>query len=250
MSFALEPANYEIKKIKFSIDVKFNDVIQDPFPNTSFFMCIIGPPKSGKTNLLVNMLNNKKIYKRVFDKVVLVMPKNSMKSIKNNIFEDLPPDQQFDELTPKVLEKIKSIRETFDEEEQDEIERNKHRPRHMLLILDDVTAELKNKENMKMLLELSTNRRHLKLSIVLLAQYLRSIPKPVRSQVTHLVAFKMPNELDSSILRDEYLNLERDLFNKLKRFVYESAHDFLFINKMDEKYFKNLSRIIMPVTEE
>jgi len=142
MEFSLEKANYEIEAIKFNVDGKFNDKIKPPFPNSSFFLTIIGKPGSGKTNLLVNMLTNKNIYKRVFDKVLLVMPKNSIKSLKNNIFEDLPESQQFNELSPDVFEAIKQFRAEFDEIDEEKRTRSKN----MLLILDDVTAQLKEKE--------------------------------------------------------------------------------------------------------
>lgn len=242
MEFKLEKANYEIEKIKFNVDGIFNDKIKPPFPNASFFLTIIGKPGSGKTNLLVNMLTNKNIYKRVFDKVLLVMPKNSIKSLKNNIFEDLPESQQFNELTPDVFETIKQFREEFDEVDEDA--KKKPRSKNMLLILDDVTAQLKEKENQKLLIELSTNRRHLKLSIILISQYLRAIPRCVRSQTTNLVYFKPANELDNNIVRDEYINLPKETFNNLMRFVFQNQHDFLFIDKNNECYFKNLNKII------
>jgi len=242
MSFQLEKANYEIEPIKFNVDGKFNDKIKPPFPNSSFFLTIIGKPGSGKTNLLVNMLTNKNIYKRVFDKVILVMPKNSIKSLKNNIFEDLPENQQFNELSPDVFEVIKQFRAEFDEVAEDT--KKKPRSKNMLLILDDVTAQLKEKDNQKLLIELSTNRRHLKLSIILISQYLRAIPRSVRSQTTNLVYFKPANELDNNIVRDEYINQPKETFNALMRFVFENQHDFLFIDKNNESYFKNLNKII------
>jgi len=71
--------------------------------------------------------------------------------------------------------------------------------RHQLLILDDVTAHLKNKENINMLIELVTNRRHYNLSIVLLVQFLRSIPRPVRFFTTSCIFFKAANNLDIEI---------------------------------------------------
>lgn len=240
MEFSLEKANYEIEAIKFNVDGKFNDKIKPPFPNSSFFLTIIGKPGSGKTNLLVNMLTNKNIYKRVFDKVLLVMPKNSIKSLKNNIFEDLPESQQFNELSPDVFEAIKHFRAEFDAIDEEKRTRSKN----MLLILDDVTAQLKEKENQKLLIELSTNRRHLKLSIILISQYLRAIPRCVRSQTTTLVYFKPANELDNNIVRDEYINLPKETFNNLMRFVFQNQHDFLFVDKNNESYYKNLNKII------
>ena len=240
-NFSLEDPNYELQPVKFNVDGSLGDHILPPFPNQSFFMIICGKAGSGKTSLLINMLESKahnRIYNRVFDKIVLVMPTNSRKSIKDNPLDDLPSDQTFENFSDKVVEKIKDIREDFDV-----LDKKKKRPRNQLLILDDITATLKNNDIMKSLIELATNRRHLKLSIVLLVQFLRAIPRPVRFQATSVVFFKPANQLDTNILKEEYVNLPTDQFNDLCRFVFENSHDFLFVNKNSEQYYKNLSKI-------
>lgn len=244
--FELEKPNYDIQKIGFNVDDKFNDIIKEPFPNHSFFMTVLGPPKSGKTNLLINMITNKKIYKKVFDKIILVMPTTSVKSIKNNIFDDLPTDQHFNELSPDVFLKIRSVRDEFDKlEELEKEKKKKPKTRRMLVIFDDVLSQLKDPENYNLLVSLSTRYRHLRVSIILLAQYLRNIPKPMRSQISHLVAFKMPNEMDKKILREEYIALKLNEFVELVNFVYQNPHDFLFVDLYNNAFYKNLSKIIM-----
>jgi len=239
--FELDEPNYNFKKVDFLVDNILGEHIKEPFPNTSFFWIICGKAGSGKTSLMINALKSKKenrVYRKVFDKIILVMPENSKKSIKNNPLDDLPEDQVFENMGPEVIEKIKSIRNDFDEEDK-----KKKRPRHQLLILDDVTAYLKDKENIKSLIELATNRRHLKLSIILLVQFLKSIPRPIRFQVTDITFFKPSNNLDLKIIQEEFVNLENDKFNDLTRYVFINNHDFLFINKNNETYFKNLQKI-------
>lgn len=237
--FELEKPNYTLNKVEFECDKPLASHIREPFPNKSFFMLIVGKPGSGKTSMLLNMLTMKgenKIYKKVFNKILLVMPKNSRSSIKNNPFEDLPSDQVFDEMGPAVLKKIEDVREEFNE-----LNKKKPRVRNQLLILDDITAYLK--DNSKTLVELSTNRRHLKLSIILLVQFIRSVPRPVRLQITDLIIFKPANELETGIVEEEFINLKKDKFQDLCRFVFKNQHDFLMLNKNDEKYYKNLQRI-------
>lgn len=242
MPFELEKSNYEdLKEIPFLCDGKFNNRIQEPFPNSSFFMTIVGPPRSGKTNFLINALTNKDIYKRVFDKVVLVMPRASIASLKDNIFEHLPASQVFHELTPEVGDKLHELRQEFADEEAGN---KRARKKNILLILDDVAHELKNRENERMLKEIANNRRHMRVSVILISQYLRSIPKAVRSQITNLVFFTPSNEMDSKIVRDEYVNMKKDDFVDLLNFVFKSAHDFLFVDKYNRTYFKNLQKII------
>jgi hypothetical protein len=167
------------------------------------------------------------------------MPNNSRKSIKNNPFEDLPEDQSFDEFNNEVINKVKSVREEFDE-----MDKKKKRSRNQLLILDDITATLKNIDIQKALIELATNRRHYKLSIILLVQYVRSIPRAVRSQSTILIFFKPSNYLDSKIIEEEYINLKKDDYDDLMRFVWVNAHDYLLVDKNSESYYKNLNKIV------
>jgi hypothetical protein len=83
----------------------------------------------------------------------------------------------------------------------------------------------------------------LKLSIILLVQFLKSIPRPIRFQVTDITFFKHSNNLDLKIIQEEFVNLENDKFNDLTRYVFINNHDFLFINKNNETYFKNLQKI-------
>jgi hypothetical protein len=111
----------------------------------------------------------------------------------------------------------------------------------MLLILDDITAYLK--DDPSLLIELTTNRRHLKLSICCLVQFLRSIPRPVRFQITDITIFKPANELDTKIVQEEFIQLANYDFKSLKRFVWQNKHDYLFISKDTETYYKNLNRI-------
>lgn len=239
MSFTLEDANYNLSPVKFNVDGILGEHIREPFPNQSFFWVICGRAGSGKTSLLINALaakNENRIYRKVFDKITLVMPKNSRRSIKNNPMDDLPPDQQFESLGTDVMTKVKEIREEFDE-----LDKKKKRPRNQLLILDDVTAYLK--DDPSLLVEMATNRRHLKLSIILLVQFIRAIPRPVRFQVTTITFFKPSNELDAKIIEEEYVNLKKDVFKDMTRFVWTNAHDFLMINKQNETFYKNLQKI-------
>ncbi len=112
------------------------------------------------------------------------MPKNSRLSLKDNIFEDLPEDES-------VLKKIIANKEEFEQDKQERLEDGKQPIfRHQLLIMDDITAYLKHKQNVNILTDLATNRRHYNLSIILLVQFLRSIPRPIRFFTTHVSSLK------------------------------------------------------------
>jgi GTPase SAR1 family protein len=118
MNFSLEDSNYNLEPVKFNVDSSLGEHIMEPFSNKSFFWLICGKAGSGKTSLLINSLKNKganRVYNKVFDKITLVMPKNSRASIKDNPLDDLPSDQVYEEFDENVMTKVKEIREEFDE---------------------------------------------------------------------------------------------------------------------------------------
>ncbi len=248
--FELEAPTYKQKKVTFSSDEPFSDRIRLPFSNKSFAKAIIGKPGSGKTSFLINALRDRDIYHGVFTKITLVMPSSSMNNINsNNILQQVPPDQHFDSLEDNVDE----IREMIEENYEGFIEREnnakrREKPHHQLLILDDVTSQLKGKYAQKMLQQLFQNRRQVRLSIILLAQNLRAIPRQIRSLFTDIVLFKPGNRLDNRVLTEEFLSIEKQRIDDFYNFVFTSNHDFLFLKKEPvEEYYKNYQRIVMNV---
>ena len=234
--FNIKNANYELPPVNFKCDNQLASHIKPPFPNRSFFLIISGRPGSGKTSLLINMLSTKgknRIYRKVFSKITLVMPSSSIGSLANNIFEDLPDEQQFDHLKPEIFQMIHDNKKEFSE--------SKKPRQNQLLILDDVASQLRDYEDQ--LKELCQNRRHLNLSIVLLTQTMRDIPRPMRLLATDVIAFKANNNIDNEILREEYLNTNVKKFRSIINFIFREKHDFMYINKEDELVYKNLNFI-------
>lgn len=234
--YNLEKPNYEFDKIEFKTDHMLNKRIKPPFPNQSFFMCIIGKARSGKTTFLINMLTNKNVYKKVFDKIYLAVPASSRKSLKNDIFTDLPEEQIFNELTPELFTTIQETGEEFINDEA-------KRPKQQLLIIDDLAIQLKDYE--EELKQLMFNRRHIRLSVVILSQTLRSIPRALRFQTSQLIFFKTSNNLELEIIREEYVMMPKKEFIHLMNFVFDKSHSFIFIDKENEHYYKNFQKIIL-----
>jgi DNA replication protein DnaC len=250
----LQEPNYNFPVLNFSCDNVFANHIKEPFPNKSFFMVLCGRPGSGKTSLLLNLLNERnqnRVYYQTFHKILYCCPLNSRASVTNNPFEDLPENQKFESFSPDILQKIKEIRKEFlNNEIEKKKKKLKYKNENQLLIIDDCTSELKDKKNLKSFIEMTTNRRHLRLSIILLVQFLRAIPKPIRFQVTDVVLFKTSNRMDSRIIQEEYINMNNEKFLELTNFCWENDHDFIFINKNNEQYYKNLQRIIFDNENE
>lgn len=250
MKFKIYKPNYEFGQVKMNCDEPLGEHIKEPFPSKSgFFMVIVGIPGSGKTSMLVNLLTSKgeqRVYNNVFHKIFLVMPQMSQNSIKNNPFKELPDEQKFNNFNFEVIKSIEESYKAYIKEKEERIAKKKKvKPFHMLLICDDITAHMKNKPIEKALLELTTNRRHFKLSIIIMVQYLKSIPKNVRFQVSHIIFFQPSNQLDTKLIREEFINIQSNDYIDLKNFVWKTNHDFLFMDKAKNTYYKNLSKIEM-----
>lgn len=232
--YTLEPSNYKnLKCVKMICDKPLSTkrTILPPFLNTSFFMIIVGKPGSGKSTFLFSMLTSKHIYKKIFHDILYVAPQNSRNSIQNNPLADLETGL-FDNLDYTVQEQINENKLKYDETGKG----------NQLLIIDDCTAYLKDINNIQMLNELGMNRRHLNLSIILLVQYVISIPPSIRSLYNLICIFK-PVKKDYERIQREFLFMKKDDFIEFIDYVFKTKHDNLIINTDNETFYKNLQKI-------
>ena len=128
--------------------------------NVYGFLCIIGRPGSGKTSLAISMITQKKtkIFNKCFHHIILLMPENSINSLHKNPFKDL--ENIYGELNDDTIEEIYQKINAFSKNDE-----------KTLLLIDDMTADLKSsKKVMDTTKRLIYTRRHLKLNIIITAQ--------------------------------------------------------------------------------
>jgi hypothetical protein len=70
-----------------------------------------------------------------------------------------------------------------------------------------------------------------------------SIPRPIRLLITNLTVFKPSNEIENSVIKDEFITLPTKDWKQLSRFVWRTQFDFMMIDKSNNKYYKNLQLI-------
>jgi hypothetical protein len=84
---------------------------------------------------------------------------------------------------------------------------------NLLVVLDDVVAEIKSKENDPRLTSLIFNRRHKiangTISVMIVSQKYTMIPSKVRSNANWLILFKL-NPSDFAVTHKEMTTLEMD----------------------------------------
>ena len=218
---------------------KLNDFELTTYLNSHSTNLLLGKPKSGKSSLMWAFLKNKKLLNGVYHNVYLFQPEHSRASIKGNIFKKHDPSKMFDELTyDNLSEVIQRIKATPQKENN-------------VIIFDDMTSYLKNRDTLTLFKSLIFNRRHIRTSIFFLNQTYYSVPKELRRLFSNIFLFKvskneMKNLFDEVVEDDEI----KELMPVISKVVFDKPYQYLFINTDSQKFYKCFDRIKFDFDEE
>ena len=156
-------------------------------PDHPYRILIIGGSGSGKTNALLNLINNQsdidKIYlyaKNPYEKKYQYLI-NKREKVGLNHFND---PKAFMEYSNDMQDVYKNI--------EDYIPIKK---RKVLIVFDDMIADMINNNKLNPIVtELFIRRRKLNISIVFITQSYFKVPKDVRLNSTHFFIMKIPNK--------------------------------------------------------
>ncbi len=204
----------------------------DKYELTKFLNChstnlLIGKPGSGKTNLIYQIM--KSITNKCYDKIYLFQPEKSRISMKDKLFDQLPDDQKFEELS---FENLEYVNDTLDDEGNN------------CIIFDDMGAYLKNNDIKKLLKEIVMNRRHKHVSIYFLVQTYFSIEKDIRKLFSNLFIFKVSKH-ELNTIYDELIEHKREYVDEIIKLVYDKPFNFMFVNTDTQRIFKNFDEFII-----
>ena len=162
-----------------------------------FRMLIIGPSGSGKTNVLLHLIDKfhpiDKIYLYAKDtdeeKYQYLINKREQVGIKN-LKNDPYAFMEYSNDMNDVLEDINNY--------------NKNRYRKVLIISDDMIADIMRSEKFKAIVkELFIRCRKLNISIVLITQSYFRTPKDARLNSTHYILMKIGNKKELKSIAEE-----------------------------------------------
>lgn len=240
----------EVGKVKMSCDGKIQNnkkqSVCTPLMETSFLYLISGPSGSGKSNLLVNLLtksgkskcgNKMKSYRGMFDNIVMVSP--SAHTIQNKLLDTIPSDQRFDALEPEVFEKVEGLTEDAVEEDI-----------HTLLVLDDVSSELRKKDIEGTLNRMVKNRRHHNLSLIIISHKITDYGTALRNNANLIFIFRPKSKREYDMITTEFMMRPANECKQLIEHIYQNKHDFMLIdqslrNSSKFEFCRNYDRLLL-----
>ena len=192
--------------------------------NRPFRMLIIGPSGSGKTNTLLHLVNNlhpiDKIYLYAKDinepKYEYLINKREQAGIKN--LNDPHAFIEYSDDMDDVLDDINNY--------------NKNRDKKVLIVFDDMIADIEYNKNFKRIIkELFYRAREINVSIVFIMQsYFRAL-KNARLNSTHYILMKLGNKKELKRIAEEKSGqLDYKDFLKIYSYCTREPYSFMLID--------------------
>ena len=189
-----------------------------------FRMLIIGPSGSGKTNTLLHLINNfhpiDKIYLYAKDtderKYQYFISKREQAGIKN--LNDPHAFIEYSNDMNDVLDDINNY--------------NKNRDKKILIIFDDMIADIMRSEKFKAIVkEVFIRCRKLNISIAFITQSYFRTPKDVRLNSTHYILMKIGNKKELKSIAEEYSgHLDFKDFLKIYNYCTNEPYSFMMVD--------------------
>ena len=158
----------------------------------------------------------------------MFQPAQSRASMKDKLFDKIPDDQKFEELS---IENLDYVDNNLDEGNN-------------CLIFDDMTAYLKDNETRKKLKELVMNRRHKHLSIFFLVQTYYSVKKDIRKLFSNIFIFRVSKKEMENIF-DEVIETHKSYIPDITKLVFDKPYKYLFVNTDSQRLFSGFDEIII-----
>jgi len=181
----------------------------------------VAPTNSGKTNLIVNLLNRKQFYKKRFDYIVLISSTYNLDDMWrkakgiDDVFESYD-----DEIIHHIIEEQKA---TLEKE-------GRNKTPNVLLILDDVIDSVPKVNSA--LNSLSMRLRHYKVTCWITTQKYNRLPSIMRNQVQYYILFKSASKNakeKESIANEVGSMVGEKVFLKLWDSVGDNNYNFMVV---------------------
>ena len=210
----------------------------DVLPRLHCSYLVVGRSGSGKTNVVLHLLNSNDLLKGAFD-VILYLCDSPDDTMKDNL--KIPKENFVKEFTEEWLENLIA-------KQSASVKKNGYqKTKSVLLIFDDILSKQKFL-NSKILVKLVAECRHYNISCIFNTQSYKKIPRVVRLNVRGIILFPSSlNELQKFAEEQCLPQMSSREFLKLIQFCTREPYNFAFINhdSKDNKLRKNFDQMIL-----
>ena len=210
-------------------------------------LCIVAPPRAGKSNLVMNLLCNPAFYycgnendpenPSFFDEIYYFSPTSRFDLSTKEILSKMDNVIQIDEMddllnTAMYVEEIQKSQKNWDEEKE-----GRPRPK-ILLVYDDMVGLLaQTKVDI-----LSTKFRHYNFSVICISQSYKKLPSVLRNCMTALIFFNLMSEKEYIKVYEEHGQNIPEYWEHLK--LLNKKYQFLYYNIENQELYHNFDKLI------
>lgn len=209
--------------------------IKHPLPKPPFTMALVAPTKSGKSNLIVNLLKNSHFgYDDIFDEIYYISPTVGIDETLRSINEDddiIKIDEEDDlKFLDDILNDIVKTQKAKSKEEREPV----------LIVLDDCLDYLKKSKRLD---SLPSYSRHYNISIIITTQVYNALPTKLRKNASCYLIARIYNNKDLQ-------NIEEEIGANFHEFKsnYDKAtkekYSFLFVDNRNIELWRNFDELL------
>jgi len=216
-----------IKKLPLRRDYLTSKVLDPRIPQHRFRCGIISSSFSGKTNLILSLIKEKRFYYKYFKVFIF------SKSVYDDpIFDNIDIEEKYlcNELSQNKITKIINHQSYLKEKYEEEGKLNKLP--NLLFIIDDCAGDSQLLSRTSIINELFFRGRHLNLSIFIVSQAYKMLSKNIRTNFSDLIFYGAENDGELKAIADENSSgLSKKKFIKLFNYATKDRFNFFYISR-------------------
>jgi hypothetical protein len=209
--------------------------IKHPCPRPPFCLALVAPTKSGKSNLIVNLLKNSNFgYDDIFKETYYISPTVNLDDTLKSISEDddiIKIDEEEDlKYLDDILNDIVKTQKSKKKEEREPV----------LIVLDDCLDYLKKSKRLD---SLPSYCRHYNISIIITTQVYNALPTKLRKNSSGYLIARIYNNKDLQNIEEEIGANFMD-FKKNYEIATKDKYSFLYVDNRNIELWKNFEELL------
>jgi hypothetical protein len=209
--------------------------IKHPLPSPPFTLALIAPTKSGKSNLIVNLLKNSYFgYDDVFKEIYYISPTVGIDETLRSINED-------DDII-KINEEddLKFLDDILNDIVKTQKAKSKEDREPVLIVLDDCLDYLKKSKRLD---SLPSYSRHYNISIIITTQVYNALPTKLRKNSSGYLIARIYNNKDLQNIEEEIGANFMDFRENYEKATKEK-YSFLYVDNRNIELWKNFDELL------